>query len=522
MHQKRHKALRASENTNVFIWKSESGVRKLHAAIPLALSSQIFRGRLTCLSVTMTTYLQGKPAQSENVDALPIRLIILRRNNCEVFLGRSADGYVLPEVQIPKRERIAPRVVQQVSRTYEMETICVFNPQSQQAATFDPTRLYQVLEFVGSQNHIEGWVWIPRSELSQLTFRSAEDYRVVEAALHEADLYNSGELIGPFGKPGWIYEVIAWMTPFLEEHELELTHRWAQHNASPNFSLVRFETTGPAVWFKAVGEPNLREYHITTKLAESYPLYLPKIIAIHDDWHAWLMEEVKGVHPDETSDLEAWGLAVRALASLQRETLGNCEALLAIGCRDLRIERLLDQIPKFLDVVSELMERQVVTSPAPLSTAQIDDLERKLVAACEVLQALPSPETLGHSDFNPGNIVVSPNRTVFLDWAEGNVGHPFLTFEYLLAHLERQRANFTSWREVLQHAYGEVWKPFFGQKELEKAFRLAPIVAVYACALMMPRWQDITRQNDSKSTKYLRSLARRMHREAQAPELAIA
>jgi thiamine kinase-like enzyme len=470
----------------------------------------------------MTADLQAKTTQPETADALLVRLIILRRCNSEVFLSRSAEGYVLPEVQIPKWQRIAPHVVKQVNKTYELETICVFNPQSRKAATFDSDRLYQVLELVGSHNHIERTVWIPRSEVPHLTFRSPEEHQMLEAALQEADLYSSGELTGPFGKPGWIYEVIAWMTPFLEEHELELTNRWLQHNASPNFSLVRFETTGPAVWFKAVGEPNLREYRITTKLAESYPFHLPRIIAIHDDWHAWLMEEVKGVHPDETSDLEAWGLAVRALASLQRETLGNCEALLAIGCRDLRIERLLDQIPKFLDVVSKLMERQVVTSPAPLSTAQIDDLERKLVAACEVLQALPPPETLGHSDLNPGNIVVSPNRTVFLDWAEANVGHPFLTFEYLLAHLQRQRANFTSWRDVLRQAYGEVWKPFFGQKELEKAFRLTPIVAVYAYALAMPGWQDITRRNDPTSTKYLRSLVRRMYREAQAPELVLA
>jgi thiamine kinase-like enzyme len=468
----------------------------------------------------MTTSLQGKPAQSQNVDALLVRLIILRRGNSEVFLSRSADGYVLPEVQVPKWERVTPNIVEQVNKTYDLEAICMFNPQLEQATTFDSDHLYQVLEFVNSQNRPEGTVWIARRELSSLTFSSPEDCQIVEAALQEADLYNSGDLTSPFAKAGWIYEVIAWMTPFLEEHELVLRVGWAQHNASPNFSLVRFETSGPAVWFKAVGEPNLHEYRITAKLAESYPFYLPRILATHDKWHAWLMEEVNGVHPDEKSDLQTWGLAVRALAFLQRETLGHSEALLAIGCRDLRIERLLDQMPNFFDVVSMLMERQVVTSPAPLSRQQMDDLEHKLIAACEGLQTLPSPETLGHSDFNPGNIVVGPNRTVFLDWAEANVGPPFLTFEYLLEHFRRQRGDLTSWREVLRHAYGEVWKPFFGQTQLENAFRLSPIVAVYAYALAMPGWQDRSRWNDPTFAKYMRSLARRMYREAQTSELA--
>lgn len=477
------------------------------------------RRKIAWVSVTMTTNPQHEPGQSENADTLLVPLIILRSDSSEVFLSRSADGYVFPVARIPKWERIAPHVVDQVSEKYELETICMFNPKSRQALSLGSDRLFQVLECVGSKNQPKGTVWISREKLSQLSFRSLEDHQVLEAALQEADGYNSGELTGPFAKTGWIHEVIAWMTPFLDEHEQELTNRWAQQNSSPNFSLIRFETTGSAVWFKAVGEPNLREYRITTKLTESYPFHLPRIIATHDAWHAWLMEEVKGVHPDESSGLETWELAVRALALLQRETLGSSEALLAIGCRDLRIERLLDQIPEFFGVVSMLMERQVVTSPAPLSSKQMDDLQDSVAAACESLQALPSPETLGHSDLNPGNIVVDPNRTVFLDWAEASVGHPFLTFEYLLAHLQRKRAEVAFWRDALRKAYGEVWKSYFGRNELEKAFRLSPIVAVYAYALSMPGWQNRSRWNDPQFAKCVRSLARRMYQDSQTSEL---
>ena len=49
------------------------------------------------------------------------------------------------------------------------------------------------------------------------------------------------------------------------------------------------------------------------------------------------------------------------------------------------------------------------------------------------------PDTLGHLDLNPGNILISPDQCVFLDWAEAYVGPPFLTFQYLIEHLSQTK-----------------------------------------------------------------------------------
>jgi len=52
----------------------------------------------------------------------------------------------------------------------------------------------------------------------------------------------------------------------IEPYGLRLSGEFRQLNASPTFALLRLETTGQALWFKAVGEPNLREFPIPSPI----------------------------------------------------------------------------------------------------------------------------------------------------------------------------------------------------------------------------------------------------------------
>jgi len=70
--------------------------------------------------------------------------------------------------------------------------------------------------------------------------------------------------------------------------------QFRQLNGCETFSLIRFETTQYPVWFKAVGEPNLREYEISLALARLFPDYVPTIIATRPEWHGWLMADSGG------------------------------------------------------------------------------------------------------------------------------------------------------------------------------------------------------------------------------------
>ena len=94
------------------------------------------------------------------------------------------------------------------------------------------------------------------------------------------------------------------------------------------------------------------------------------------------------------------------------------------------------------------------------------------------------PDTLGHSDFNPGNIIVGPERCTFLDWAEAYVGHPFLTFEYFLAHLRKDYPQLAPLESELRASYSRIWSSVASPEQIAQAYSFSPLVAVYAYAVV--------------------------------------
>ena len=253
---------------------------------------------------------------------------------------------------------------------------------------------------------------------------------------------------------------------------------------------MRLETTGPAVWFKAVGEPNLREFPITTTLANHFPSFVPTLIATQPSWNGWLTFEADGSVLDEESDIATWQVASRTLAQLQIESRRRVPALLEAGCRNMRTAMLLDHIDSFFEVMAGLMARQTKLSPPPLTRQALRTLAAQLKEACRFLAELDLPDTLGHMDFNPGNIIGSPSGCVFLDWAEAYVGHPFYTFEYLREQLSRNHPDKKAWQSEVTSCYLDPWSSFVSADVATRALEVTPLVAVLAYALSNNTWQD--------------------------------
>jgi hypothetical protein len=293
------------------------------------------------------------------------------------------------------------------------------------------------------------------------------------------------------------------------------TGEFQQFNASPTFSLIRFETNGPALWFKAVGEPNLRESPITVELANLFPSFVPRMIARHKDWNGWLTIETEGTHPDENSDSEAWTRVAKTFGELQIASLGQTQLLLNAGCRDMGARTLLGLIEPFLEVMADLMEQQTKQLPPPLSRSEIATLRMQLQNALSEATDSEIPNAIGHLDFNPGNIVVNHSACTFLDWAEACAGPPFLTFQYLLEHLRRYRQT-NSWQSTVTSAYLDTWRSVISQAQITEALRLSPLLAVFAYAACTDAWRDPEARKRTETARYFRSLTRRMKREAES------
>jgi Phosphotransferase enzyme family len=445
------------------------------------------------------------------------RLIITRRDATEILLSSGLSGSSLPRIGIFARSRVAEQLVWGVRKEWRLKTYCLFTGSVGETAEPSSVKRYAVMEAVPDDSDAPvDAIWIRSTAADANGMLFPAEQAAIRSALEELGRHRTCPEIAPFARPGWIQELFSWVRHEVEPLGLRPNGAFAQLNASPVFSLMRIETTGPAVWFKATGEPNRRELGISVALDRLFPGRVPRIIAVHPRWNGWLMEEAPGSSLDEITEYSAWETVARELAELQIGSIAKTAELLESPCEDLRLARLARLIDPFLTRMGELMAAQQKPSPAPLTHDELAVLGHQLSEACGRLESLGLPETLGHLDLQPANIVVGPGGCVLLDWAEGFTGHPFLTFEYLVEHLRRSSLHSNARETALRVAYAERWALRYPSENVSEVMSLAPLVAVFAHAVCAERWGEQGSVHDPERAGYLRAMTRRMRREAEA------
>jgi hypothetical protein len=407
-------------------------------------------------------------------------------------------------------------VIAAVSKRYGISATCLFTPERLAHTTGGDQPLYQVMETREAKvAAADESSWRPVNSLLDQSFADGQDFAAITDTLRQVADFQKGKTIGPFGRPGWIEELSSWVQQEIDPYGLRLTGKFRQINASPTFALLRLETNGQAVWFKAAGEPKLREFPISVVLSRLFPGFVPTVIATHPAWHGWLTTEFAGSTLDEVPDACAWEQAAQTLGELQIASVGMTDQLLEAGCRDFRVTSLLPSVDPFLEVMTQIMEQQPKTPPPALDRYELLKLGSQIKEALSELAELGIPDTLGHLDFNPGNILCSAGQCVFLDWAEAYVGPPFLTFEYLRTHLVRTQREDVGLSADVINAYETKWRTVLSPEAVAVALNLAPVLAVFAYAAGTEGWRNPTLLREPRAAAYLRSLTRRMHGEMQ-------
>ena len=444
------------------------------------------------------------------------RVIVLRKPGAEVLLAPRSAGFSLPEVTIPRWQRVPENLTAVVKRQWGEEVVCLFHPDTSTLGLDDNQIHYQVAEHWRHFGESEVPTrWVPVEDLRQNSFVYPSDYAVTQRSLAECDTWARDPVAGPFARLGWFKELCEWIEGVVAPRRLHLSGNFRQLNASPSFSLIRFETDGPAVWFKAVGGHNLREFPITLAVHRLFPQFFPVVLATRPEWHGWITKEFEGCALDTFTDTSFWRRAASALGELQAESCERTNQFLGVGCRDLRHSALLQLVDPFTEVVAELMKEQTKIPPAPLLRRDLLALATQIKDAITALAELEIPDALGHLDLNPGNVLTSAEQCVFLDWADAHVGPPFLTFEYLRAHVLRASNNTASLESAIAEAYAAQWTKRLTPETIAKGYDLSPLVAVFAYASGTELWRDANRISETHTAGYLRSLTRRMNNEAR-------
>jgi hypothetical protein len=442
------------------------------------------------------------------------RVLLTRKDATELLLECSPNGVRLPALTISAHTRPAKELTEAIEKRLNLKTYCLFTLPAEDASNSSASAA--VLEAGPLSERLpHGMEWNPVASLAHAHFDDSSSYAVIESALGILDQHRRGQLRGSFGQTGWLRFVTEWVEAEASGIGLCLTGDYRQWNASPTFSLIRFETNGPALWFKAVGQPNLHEYSITRKLATAFPEFLPRLLALQPGWNAWLSVEAEGAHLTKDSSLSDWCRIVSTFARLQLATFGNALHLIDAGCKDVRAHTLQSHVGPFFDFIAELMEQQVKPTPAPLSAQQIRTLACDVETSLERLAACGIPNVLGHMDLNPENILVGDTRCAFLDWAEGAVGHPFSSFEYLREHWRKLQGRDAAAEKALVSVYTREWRSFASQPDIDGALEHTPLVSAFASVALSMPWQGPESRRQAIAP-YLRSLSRRMKREADA------
>lgn len=448
----------------------------------------------------------------EQLDHENCHVVVFSQDGTDVLLKSVDAGFVFPSIEIPRWQRLAENLTAALKRDWGCDAVCLFTPNDPSQDSNSNGNRYEAMECWRNESTGEA-NWKPIRSLTAKTFQNEAEFRVLEQCLHELDDYEH-DPSSPFARRGWLGELQSWTGEKVRSKGIELTGPFRQYNASPSFSLIRFETNGPAVWFKAVGEPNRREFPLTLKLAQLFPEYLPELVATRPDWNGWLSLEAPGTNLGQTQEMALWERAAAALARLQVKSIGKTGSILDTGARDLRTAPLSDLADPFLGIMAQLMERQAKVPPGILGGKELDWLGAQIKDSLTLLEELGIPDALGHLDLNAGNIIVSENGYVFVDWAEAYVGHPFLSFEYLLEHFRHAIGADVAREAELVRSYNAPWEQVLPADVIAEALTLAPLAAVFAYAAGIDGWRNQERPIEPKAAGYFRSLARRMHREA--------
>ncbi len=440
------------------------------------------------------------------------RLIVTRRNASEILLLQNGHGWALPRVDIQQQQRVAEQLASEVGMGWGLEAYCLFVPTLRTSGRIGEAKC-AVMESVRHNDKAPaGTYWMPPSVASACG--EPGEAGAIKESLDELESYTRGERLGPFARPGWLRELFRWTQEQVAPLGLRVTGSFRQLNASPTFSLIRLETDDCPLWFKATGEPNSHELPVSLLLARLFPKHVPRILGVHPTWNGWLSAEASGTALDEISDCTAWERVAGELAELQIASIGKSAGLLEGRCKDLRLPETVKFIDPFLARMAEFMAAQEKRSPAPLANSELLSLGEGLKEGCSLLQSFGLPDTLGHMDFNPGNILLSPDHCVFLDWAEGCVTNPVITFEYLRRHMERGGVEEPAADSRLSAAYLRPWAAFFSPDDLRRALAAAPPVAVFVHAIAGDTWRTLDPVSNPALAGYFRSLTRRMYRDA--------
>jgi hypothetical protein len=221
--------------------------------------------------------------------------------------------------------------------------------------------------------------------------------------------------------PDWLAGAMAWVDERLNEAGRPRTGEPDQIHVRSWSTVIRVPTAAGATFFKANTEELRHEALVTLLLARRVPERVPPLIA-DDPELGWMLMDDGGTRLREVlaeeRDLSRWGDVLDGAADIARAMEPDVDRLLAAGVPDLRLATLPDRY-------AAMVEAADVEQRFRDAVPRVRDL-------AEELASYGVTETLQHDDLHDGQVFVSGDRQLILDWGDAVISHPFFTLSVTL------------------------------------------------------------------------------------------
>ena len=325
-----------------------------------------------------------------------------------------------------------------------------------------------------------GMSWINTSSIASLPFSNPGHQKLACSWLAgdaNAGLFAQDPL---WASPVWIAEASAWISGRIAALDHTIIGSPEQVKSWSISSVLRVKTSGGFFYFKAVPPHFQHEPRITLQLSILFPTLMPRVVAIDPDRRWLLMSEFAGPALRRSTDLADWAHTLRTFAQLQIDCISRTEELLAWGCADRRIGVLASQAQALMWEMTDL-DALCTYCLSPDDAASLRARAPEIDALCRQLSGFGISETLIHGDLHGGNVsrekTGDSHRTLFFDWTDAAVSHPFFDLQTMLQ--EEWIQNDPNTVATLQDAYLEPWSALHPGETLIDAYtaarKLAPL-----------------------------------------------
>ncbi|GHD21958.1 phosphotransferase family protein [Streptomyces galbus] len=305
-------------------------------------------------------------------------------------------------------------------------------------------------------------------------------------------LPGTGGPVRPWRLPGWRPRAVAVIDARLAAAGLRRTGPVEDVKHWALSAVLRCPTSGGTVFHKQSLPSLAHEGRVLALLAGRHPGLVPEVLSPGPPEEGWCTREV-ALRPGTELPAEERGRALAVLGAVQRDWLGRTAELTAAGCW-VRTAHALAGLAAPAGRSDLFGPGSGV--PGALSAAESARLAGafdRLPGLCAELATAPPGESLVHGDLHPGNwgVTRAAGRTVFLDWAEASVGHPFLDVAAAL----RSCPDPTVRARALDRYFAS-WSPLMSAAECRQAWRLAAPVAAFNQLVTYTHFADVAEPHE--------------------------